>query len=258
MAFVSYSQNFEDVILWRAFKDISSGFYVDIGAQDPIAGSVSLAFYKRGWRGVHVEPTKKYSDLLRKYRFDEEVVQAAVGREAGVLSFFEFDGTGLSTANESIALRHAGSGFRFSSYEVPVITLSDLLEKFSGKEIHWLKIDVEGFEQAVLQGWGGCQVRPWVVCVESTEPMSRDENYSLWEGELVVRGYEFAYFDGLNRYYVSAEHPELLSLLRYPVSVFDEFLISLPLRNLLSVAVDRVARRSRWFNFLLSKFRSLR
>ena len=55
MTFISYAQNFEDVMLWRALKHINNGFYIDIGANDPVVDSVSLAFYENGWRGVHVE-----------------------------------------------------------------------------------------------------------------------------------------------------------------------------------------------------------
>lgn len=46
--FVSYAQNFEDVILNRIFKNIKEGFYVDIGAADPLYDSVTKAFYDRG------------------------------------------------------------------------------------------------------------------------------------------------------------------------------------------------------------------
>jgi hypothetical protein len=34
--FTSYAQNFEDVMLRRALKNVVHGFYVDVGAQDPI------------------------------------------------------------------------------------------------------------------------------------------------------------------------------------------------------------------------------
>ena len=56
--FISYAQNFEDVILWRALKHVENGFYIDIGAQDPVIDSVSRGFYEKGWRGLHVEPTR--------------------------------------------------------------------------------------------------------------------------------------------------------------------------------------------------------
>ena len=48
--FVSYAQNFEDVILNRIFKDKESGFYIDVGAHHPIYDSVTKAFYERGWQ----------------------------------------------------------------------------------------------------------------------------------------------------------------------------------------------------------------
>ena len=83
MSFVSYAQNFEDVMLWRALKHIKNGFYIDIGAQDPIVDSVSFAFYENGWRGVHVEPTAQYSSKLRQARPDEIVEQVAIGDGEG-------------------------------------------------------------------------------------------------------------------------------------------------------------------------------
>ena len=52
MSFVSYAQNFEDVLLWRALRDAEPKSYFDIGAQDPTINSISLAFYEAGWRGT--------------------------------------------------------------------------------------------------------------------------------------------------------------------------------------------------------------
>jgi hypothetical protein len=71
----SYAQNFEDVMLWRALGHIENGFYIDVGAQDPIVDSVSLAFYEHGWRGIHVEPTHRYATLLRQHRVEETVLE---------------------------------------------------------------------------------------------------------------------------------------------------------------------------------------
>ena len=62
--FVSYAQNYEDVILWRALKHIKNGFYVDCGAYDPNRDSVTRAFYERGWRGINIEPI---ATLLQKF-----------------------------------------------------------------------------------------------------------------------------------------------------------------------------------------------
>jgi hypothetical protein len=54
--FISYAQNYEDVMLLRAFKDVAHGFFIDVGANDPIGDSVTCAFYQRGWVGINIEP----------------------------------------------------------------------------------------------------------------------------------------------------------------------------------------------------------
>ena len=109
--FTSYAQNFEDVILWRALKHINAGFYVDIGAGDPLVDSVSLAFYERGWRGIHVEPLPDYAAKLRQARPDEEVIEAAIAKEPGALIFFDVSSwTELSTGDSRLAEMHAAAG----------------------------------------------------------------------------------------------------------------------------------------------------
>ena len=37
---ISYAQNREDILLWRALHDVDDGFYVDVGAQDPSHDSI--------------------------------------------------------------------------------------------------------------------------------------------------------------------------------------------------------------------------
>jgi hypothetical protein len=38
MPFISYAQNYEDVILWRALRHVEKGFYVDVGASGGLSG----------------------------------------------------------------------------------------------------------------------------------------------------------------------------------------------------------------------------
>lgn len=220
---ISYSQNFEDVMLWRALGHIEKGFYIDVGAQDPIADSVSMAFYEHGWRGIHVEPTQHYADLLRKYRPDETVIQSAVSTEIGVMRFFEIPNSGISTGDARIAKEHAARGFPVREISVPCITLASLFKSCEKKEIHWLKIDVEGMEEKVLRSWKLSKVRPWIVVVESTLPLTQTESHRAWEPLLLKLGYAFVYFDGLNRYYVSSAQQPLRGAFCSGPNVFDGF-----------------------------------
>lgn len=160
MSITSHAQNFEDVILWRALKDVVGGFYIDVGAQDPVVDSVSLTFYENGWRGVHVEPVPEYAERLRIARPDEQVIEAIVDVQTGGRVFYEFPGTGLSTGSRRIAERHAKSGLEFREVSVPCLPLSTILDSHGKRDIHWLKIDVEGMERQVIQSWGdasGCR-----------------------------------------------------------------------------------------------------
>lgn len=224
--FTSYAQNFEDVMLWRALKHIENGVYIDLGAQHPLIDSVSLAFYEHGWRGVHVEPNSHYAQLLRENRPDETVIQAAVSGKGAVLRFFEIADTGLSTCDAEIAEQHRASGFAMRETSVPCVTLANVFESCAGKEIHWLKIDVEGLEEQVFQGWKSSKARPWIVVVESILPLTQIESHDKWEKLILDLDYEFVYFDGLNRYYLTKTHPELKEAFRAGPNVFDGFVLS--------------------------------
>lgn len=222
----SYAQNFEDVMLWRALSHVEHGFYIDIGAQDPLIDSVSLAFYEHGWRGIHVEPTPHYAELLRQQRPGDTVIQAAVGKGQAVIRFYEIPDTGISTADPVIAQQHRERGFDVREITVPCIPLSSVFKSCAGAEIHWLKIDIEGFEQQALSSWGRSVARPWIVVVESTLPLTQIETHEAWESILIGFGYTQVYFDGLNRYYISDAHPELKDAFRTPPNVFDSFALN--------------------------------
>jgi FkbM family methyltransferase len=226
MGIISYAQNFEDVMLWRALGHIENGFYIDIGANDPVIDSVSLIFHEYGWHGIHVEPMTYYAELLRQQRLGDQIIQAAVGTEEEIIRFYEIPGEGISTGDPEIARQHRDRGYLVNETCVPAITLNSILELCEATEIHWLKIDVEGFEQPVIMSWAPSKVRPWIVVVESTLPMTQIPTHEEWESTLVGYGYNFVYFDGLNRYYLSEEHSELAKYFSSPPNVFDDFTLN--------------------------------
>jgi FkbM family methyltransferase len=227
MSFVSYAQNFEDVMLWRALKHIEHGFYIDIGAWSPDVDSVTRAFYERGWRGINVEPNPEFNGQLQARRLGDRNLRMAVGDYEGVLTMNFLSDSGLSTLDDATAERHVQAGWNVERQEVQVTTLSTVWQKYvsAGQEVHFLKVDVEGFEEAALRGNDWSKYRPWIVVVEATLPLSQVESHQSWEPILCAANYRFAYADGLNRFYVADEHSELLPALKYPPNVFDGFLL---------------------------------
>jgi FkbM family methyltransferase len=219
--FVSHAQNFEDVRLWRAFSDIMEGRYLDIGAQDPVRDSVSLAFYERGWRGVHVEPTPAYAAAMRLARPDETVIEAAVSTASGPIQFFEIPETGLSTGIGEIANRHAKAGWDHRMIAVPTVTLAGLYDLMGDAQIHWLKIDVEGMEADVIKSWGDHPARPIALVIEATAPSTQTLSHAPWYDLILSRGYRDVLFDGLSRYFIHETHAERGEALALSPNVFD-------------------------------------
>ena len=221
--FISYAQNFEDVVLWRALKQVNKGFYVDVGAQDPQVESVTCAFYERGWSGINMEPVKEYFDKLNQARPHDINLNVAAGRASEFRTLHSFAGSGLSTLDAEISARHEAAGLTATESVVQVLTLTEVLKDSGRSPIHFLKIDVEGAEGEVLEGLDLGRIRPWIIVVEATEPNRTTTNHEKWEHLIIDHGYSYAYFDGLNRFYVANEVGELQEQLAVPPNFFDNF-----------------------------------
>ena len=126
MRYESYAQELEDIILYVALQDVDEGFYIDIGANDPIEISVTKFFYDRGWSGINVEPLRSKCALLENER----------PRDINLC-------IGISDRRGETAVVAAGSGSTFSDkvaqnlgysnnnkYMKTTLTLSDIFEKY--------------------------------------------------------------------------------------------------------------------------------
>ena len=224
MTMVSYAQNGEDIMLSRALRGVAHGSYIDAGAAGPVEHSVTKTFYDRGWTGINIEPTQRYFDELTAARPHDVNIQAALDERAGEATFFAFEGTGLSTLDGAIAEDHKPGGWPMTRIVTPTRTLADVCAEFAAPTIHFLKIDVEGAEDRVLRGADFARFRPWIVVVEATRPMSPEPDYAGWEPILTAAGYEFVWFDALNRFYLAAEKAnELRGHFTVPVNYFDDY-----------------------------------
>lgn len=225
---ISYGQNAEDVVLWRALGHVERGAYVDVGANHPVVDSVTHRFVRAGWRGVDVEPVPHFASLLRAARPHGEVVEAVVSdRPEREQVLHEVLGTGLSTTDDDLAGNHGRAGHTTRDITVPVVTLAEVAELEPASDAHGdthlLKVDVEGDEASVLRSADFTSWRPWVLVVEATEPMSTRQTHDAWEPDLLASGYRFCLFDGLSRFYVAEEHADLAPALSYPACPLDTF-----------------------------------
>jgi FkbM family methyltransferase len=228
--FVSYAQNAEDVVLWRALRGVTPGRYVEVGANDPSEFSISRAFYDRGWTGIAIEPVAEFATAFRSQRPDDVVVRAAVtDTDVDTVTLHVIEGTGLSTLDDDIAEGHRSGGWEPRDHVVPARRLDDILAEHlqPGDAIHFMVVDTEGSERAVLSSADLRRWRPWVLVVEATAPRTSQPTHGAWENLVLDAGYEFCMFDGLSRFYVAKEHADQLrEALSAPANPLDEFIAS--------------------------------
>ncbi|WP_323140219.1 FkbM family methyltransferase [Massilia phyllosphaerae] len=227
MPFLSYAQNNEDVLLWRAIGDVdpASGFYIDVGASDPVEHSVTKAFYDAGWRGINIEPLPAHAAAFAEQRPRDLNLAIAAGSAEGSLTLYDVPAVrGWASPDPAVAAMHRAAGHAVAELTVPVRPLAAVCAEHVRGPIHFLKIDVEGFEGEVLRGMDFGRWRPWVLVIEATLPNSRATCHQGWEHLVTGHGYRFAWFDGLNRYYVAPEHAALLRHFGVQPNVFDDYI----------------------------------
>jgi FkbM family methyltransferase len=222
--FVSYSANAEDVLLRRLFPGPVAGFYVDVGAAHPIWDSDTKALWDRGWRGINVEPQEEFLAELRRYRPDDVSLGVALSDAPGELTFFEVEGTGLSTLDKHNAARAEAKGYRVRPRRVPILTLAQVLaENNVPPTFEFLKIDVEGLEQSVLAGNDWQRFRPHVVMIEATVPETPIRRQDGCCALLTGMGWRHAWFDGLNDWYLAPNFQPPNGAFDAPPNVFDHY-----------------------------------
>lgn len=225
-----YSQNFEDVFLARCFPGRTDGFYIDVGAQDEEADSVTRHFYEAGWSGINIEPVAEFAETFRRRERDQTVCCAAGSEESLLPMAISLD-SGLSSFDQTNAAQTERMGLLAGTRMIQVRRLDDILHDLglSEKRFEFLKVDVEGFELEVIKGIDLRRYRPRIILCEATEPNTSTKTASFEElcGTIEACGYAKLFFDGLNQWWCEQEvRHELAQHFLVPPGVMDSLTIT--------------------------------
>jgi FkbM family methyltransferase len=207
-----YSQTGEDVVL-RSYLPEKVGFYLDIGAGRPFSGSNTYLLYRRGWKGVCVDPLKSNTKLFKALRPRDKVLDVLISSKRQSVPFWEFEPYEYSTADSDVAqelmLREGVRLLQYSSREC--WPLSDIAPVATPLNPSFLSIDVEGLDLTVLSSNDWSRYSPRVVCVEEWGSDLRDTELSDIHLFMIDKGYKRKAWTGLSSIYVHRDYLEFLS-----------------------------------------------
>ena len=169
----SFAQSGEDIIADIELGKKKKGAYIDVGAFHPKLFSNTYLFYKRGWRGVCIEPRPEAKEAFEKVRPGDKFVGMGVGEKKDVLEYFEFADGAANTFSAEQAEKNIKEAKRklVRKINVAVMPLREILSNsgLADKEIELMSVDVEGMDLEVLQSNDWKKFRPKLIICEDLD-----------------------------------------------------------------------------------------
>lgn len=179
----SFSQFGEDRVLEQLFEGRSTGFYVDVGAYDPFHASNTCLLYRRGWRGINLEPDPHAKALIELHRPRDTTLPYAVSDVEGPVVFL------LKGSFSGIADARHQWGTDGEPVTVESRRLSTILDEHvpPGIAVDLLDVDCEGHDLDVLRSNDWERWRPAVILAEWHEGVDVSKYLVSAGYELYVR-----------------------------------------------------------------------
>ncbi len=162
-----YSQFGEDKILFEIIpKNLSNGFYVDVGCFHPKKYSNTFMLHKRGWFGINIDMEEDKIKTFNLIRPDDFNYLGAISDKVENVKIFRNQKFGVSsTINNDIIDKDD----IIDETLIETKTLNSVLElsPFKNKEIDLLNIDTEGNDFKVLKSLNFETYNPKIVIIET-------------------------------------------------------------------------------------------
>ena len=164
----AYSLEGIEGIFFQLFRAVSTGCFVDVGANHPVRQSSTYGLYLAGWSGVAIDGSDKYSPAWRRLRPRDIFHHGVVSDRRRPVDFIEYSDDTMSTSHKKTSLRYSSRNRVYERRSTEAVPLTELLaEQRINQEIHLLSVDVEGAELEVLKGLNLQSQRPGVISVET-------------------------------------------------------------------------------------------
>ncbi len=207
----SYAESFgEDLFVEYFFRNSNIGFYVDIGCNLPKSRSLTYLLYKKKWRGIKIDISKRSIDLNKIIRRRDINLNLSIGKEQKTVnSFIFYNNCSMNTVDKDFK--------KFTEKSVnkkPLIRkieqkkLNTILNNYNIKKINYLNIDVEGHEFEVLQGFNLKKFDPDLVSIEIHDkacPPIKNKVYNYF----IINNYQLTSIYGWTYFFSKKEKKDI-------------------------------------------------
>lgn len=165
---LSYSQFGEDIVAQNALNQVQNGFYVDVGAYDPLKLSNTALLHIRGWDGINVEPRAEAIERFNRLRPHATNLRMAIHNELDSVTLHKFRGGKIDTVLPDRAQALSNTKEVTGEEVVPAMSLNALFDRYvpDGVHVNYLSVDIEGYDEEAILAFDLDRHRPDVVCVE--------------------------------------------------------------------------------------------
>lgn len=161
----SYSQSGEDMILDNILGSPRTGFYVDVGANNPVVQSNTKYFYQKGWRGINIDALPGSMKKFKLARPRDINLETPVSDEEKIINYYMFQPSFYNSFLEEQAVKYKDK--LVGKRELRPRRLDSVLNQYTeGAEIDFMSVDVEGMDLKVLKSNDWTKYRPKVLILE--------------------------------------------------------------------------------------------
>jgi FkbM family methyltransferase len=171
---LSFAQEGEDLVLKRVLEKRDAGFYVEVGCHHPFRFSNTYLFYRRGWRGICIDPIPGTQRRFKRWRPRDITLEQGVALEPATLTYYMFNEPALNTFDAESAQRaQIKPQYKvIDTRQVRAEPLARIIEAnlpASVPHIDFFSIDVEGLDLDVLRSNDWHRYAPRAVIAECFE-----------------------------------------------------------------------------------------
>jgi FkbM family methyltransferase len=154
-----------------------------------------MLMYRRGAKGVLVEPDPEMAQELRVRRARDTVINAAVAfDDRRTASLIRFSSSVFNTFSEKQAEDIAASSLEWDvpqsvvgKIDVQLIPINDIIDRhLNSHALHFISIDTEGVDFEIARSLDLEMVQPWIACMEKSRRRSEFEDLFRPHGYRVI------------------------------------------------------------------------